>query len=63
MKQKFTLAAFIVVTMSTAACKKENEVPPRQSGYILDYTIPAPTFLTNDERAILDAKRAEWDKL
>lgn len=61
MKKKFILAAFAVTMMLAAACKKQDEVPPRQEGFINDYTIPPPTFLTDAERAILDAKRDEWD--
>lgn len=60
MKKLIILAAFAVTIMVAAACKK-NEVPPRQEGFINDYTIPPPTFLTDSERAILDAKRDEWD--
>lgn len=63
MKNKFILAVFVVAMMVTAACKKQDEVPPRQSGFINNYSIPAPTFLTDQERAILDAKREEWDNL
>lgn len=63
MKHKIILAAFSLGVMTIAGCKKENEVPPRRSGYTLDYVIPAPTFLTQQERAILDAKREEWDNL
>lgn len=63
MKKKFILAVFVVAMMVTAACKKDNEVPPRQEGSLSRYNIPAPTFLTDSERAILDAKREEWNNL
>jgi hypothetical protein len=63
MKKKFILAIFTLAIMVTSACKKENEVPPRQEGFLINYAIPAPTFLTDEERAILDAKRAEYDNL
>ncbi|SHF97650.1 hypothetical protein [Pedobacter caeni] len=61
MKNKFILAVFAVVIMTTSACKKDNEIPPRQEGYIIEYLVPPPTFLTDSERALLDAKRDEWD--
>ena len=63
MKNKFILAVSILTVVAASGCKKENEVPPRQEGSLTNYIIPAPTFLTEEERAILDAKRAEWDKL
>ncbi|MFA4868644.1 MAG: hypothetical protein WC623_10615 [Pedobacter sp.] len=63
MKHRLILAAIALGVLTFAACKKENEVPPKQDGYILNYAIPAPTFLTDDERDILDAKRDEWDNL
>lgn len=63
MKQKIILAILIAGALTTAACKKQNEVPPKQQGYYNLYTLPAPTFLTPEERAILDAKREEWDNL
>ncbi len=63
MKKKFILAIFTLIVTAVSACKKENELSPRQEGSLIEYTIPAPTFLTAEERAILDAKRAEWDNL
>lgn len=63
MKNTLILATIAISILTFAGCKKENEVPPKQEGYILNYVIPAPTFLTDQERAILDAKREEWDNL
>ncbi|MEQ7799282.1 hypothetical protein ABDJ41_05665 [Pedobacter sp. ASV1-7] len=63
MKKRLTLATIALGVLTFAACKKENEVPPKQNNYIIEYTIPAPTFLTDVERDILDAKRDEWDNL
>lgn len=60
---KLFLAVIAVGILALAGCKKENELPPRPAGYVLDYVIPAPTFLTQEERAVLDAKREEWDNL
>lgn len=62
MKHILILTVFALVVLATASCKKENEVPPRQNGYITNYILPPATFLTDQERSILDAKRSEWDK-
>lgn len=62
MKNKLFIAIAALGVMLAAGCKKD-EVPPRTSGYIIDYNFDAPTFLTDSERAVLDAKRDEWEKL
>lgn len=63
MKHKLILAAIALGVLTFTSCKKENEVPAKQNNYIIEYVIPAPTFLTDSERDILDAKRDEWDNL
>ena len=63
MKHKLLLATITIGILTFAACKKENEVPPKQNNYIIEYIIPAPTFLTDAERNVLDAKRDEWNNL
>ena len=63
MKNRLILATIALSVLTFTACKKENEVPPKQNNYIIEYIIPAPTFLTDAERDVLDAKRDEWDNL
>lgn len=63
MKHKIILTALVLVVLTFSACKKENEVPPKQNNYIIEYVLPTPTFLTDAERDILDAKRDEWERL
>lgn len=62
MKNKMMISVAVIGVALIAGCKKD-ELSPRQNGYIIQYNFEAPTFLTDQEREILDAKRSEWENL
>ena len=53
----------ICILLFNSSCKKENEVPPRNKGYVREYALPPPPFLTSEERDIVTQKRNEYNAL
>jgi len=47
----------------TVGCKKVNEVPPRNQGYINELIIPDPTILSPQERQLVNQQREEYNNL
>lgn len=45
------------------SCDKSDEVPPRSEAFINEYVLPAPEFLSVEEREIIRKQREEYNKL
>lgn len=45
------------------ACKKLDEVPPKNNSIVREYILPKPVFLNDIEREIVKEERTEYEKL
>lgn len=63
MKTTIKIFSILFIGLGLTSCNKENEVPPRTDAVIREYTLPQPTFLTNEERDVVIKEREEYDKL
>jgi len=57
------LLSTLTDTSMFTACKEADEVPPRRESYADDYVLPAPTFLSSDEREIVEEQRREYQSV
>lgn len=60
MKAKICFLMLFIVLLCSA-CGNENEVPPYRTTSTEAYVMPNPIPLTPEERALLNAKREEYN--
>lgn len=63
MKSIKIIIAVIIGVVMLAACKKLDEVPPKNDSIIREYILPKPVLLSDMEREIVKEERAEYEKL
>jgi len=64
-KQMIYVLLLSILTAASifSACSKADEVPPRRESYADDYVLPAPAFLSSDEREIVEEQRREYQSV
>jgi len=57
------LLSTLTATSLLSACSKADEIPPRRETFSGDYILPAPTFLSSEEREIVEEQRREYQSV
>lgn len=53
----------LTATSLFSACSKADEVPPRRETFTDDYVLPAPVFLSIEERELVEEQRREYQSV
>lgn len=51
---------FILLLISS--CEKAEELPPVKEGYATEYIMPEASFLTDEDRAFIEAQQTEYEE-
>lgn len=63
MKSIRIIIGIVTGVVMLAACKKLDEVPPKNNSIVREYILPKPVFLNDIEREIVKEERTEYEKL
>lgn len=63
MRKILTCCFFLGAVSIHFSCEKYDEVPPKSDIIIRDYKMPAPGFLTSEERALINKNREDYNNL
>lgn len=63
MKSIRIIIGIVTGVVMLGACKKLDEVPPKNNSIVREYILPKPVFLNDIEREIVKEERTEYEKL
>ncbi len=55
-------ALCVVVACGLASCEHVSETPEVNMGYKTNFRLPDPEFLTDEDRAFIEAQEAEYER-